>query len=191
MDAHTLHIQQALGIDYSLAEEIKAICRPVRYAAKTIVQRSGVVDTKAIFLQKGVCKYSVFDKQGNEYVSRIDGAERFLAYGYFGFYRREKAVANFIAITEIEGLEVSADNFMPIVDRNPELYTFFVDSVIRRFMKIQSKEVSIIQKSSTERYQDFRERYKDVIHDIPLKDIASYLSIQPGSLSRIRKNLSS
>lgn len=189
MDAHSLHIQNLLGIDYALAEEIKAVCRPVQFSANTIIQRRGVADSKAILLLKGICKFSVVDSTGHEYVSRINYAGGFLAYGCFSFFRKKKSFVNFIAVTDVEGLEVSAEKLMPIVDKHPELYAFFMDTVIDHYLKVQSKEVRIIQKTSTERYIDFVEEYKEVINDIPLKDIASYLHIKPGSLSRIRKNL--
>lgn len=188
MDAQTLQIQKALGIDYPLAEKIKAICRPVKFNAGTTIQRRGVADTKGIFLLKGITKYAVLDLKGHEYVSSIDHSDGFLAYGCFGFFKRKKSFVNFIAVTDVEGLEVRAEELMPIVDKHPELYSFFIDAVIRRYLRAQHKEVSIIQNSSTMRYADFKEEYKEVIEDIPLKDIASFLNIKPGSLSRIRKS---
>ena len=42
---------------------------------------------------------------------------------------------------------------------------------------------------STARYQHFLRQQPDVVRQVPLADVASYLGITPQSLSRIRKNI--
>src|SRR5690606_6317727 len=58
------------------------------------------------------------------------------------------------------------------------------------FLKKQKRELALLQLSAEERYVNlFRER-PEVIRQIPLKYIASYIGITPQALSRIRKRIS-
>lgn len=56
--------------------------------------------------------------------------------------------------------------------------------------KLENRAKKLLLLSAEERYLDFKKEYALIYHRIPLKYIASYLGIKPGSLSRIRKILS-
>ena len=47
----------------------------------------------------------------------------------------------------------------------------------------------LYQKSPTERYHELVEKYPDVLEQVKLRDIASYLLVTPIHLSRIRKKM--
>jgi len=51
------------------------------------------------------------------------------------------------------------------------------------------KEMLLLSHTAEERYRDFLERGGEMVRQIPIKDIASFLGIRPESLSRIRKKL--
>lgn len=46
----------------------------------------------------------------------------------------------------------------------------------------------LVSQDATDRYNDFLEKYPNIVNRIPLAYIASYLGITPSSLSRIRRN---
>ena len=191
MDSDSLHIKNILGIDSSLAEEIKAICKPVKYPANKVIHHTGEFNTKALFLLKGVSKYSIFGQKDTEIILQFNRPYSFFPYSYHSFYLNKDAVTDFATVTEMEGLELTSEKLIPILDKNPTLYVSFIKTMLKHHQEIQSKEINIIQKTNGQRYTEFVDLYKDVIADIPLKDLAAYLHIQPGSLSRIRKKLNS
>jgi CRP-like cAMP-binding protein len=57
------------------------------------------------------------------------------------------------------------------------------------FVETLEREIDLLNLTAEERYIKLLKQNSSLVHQIPLKHIASYLGIQPESLSRIRKNL--
>lgn len=51
------------------------------------------------------------------------------------------------------------------------------------------KEIELISLTAEQRYKKLLEESKNLILEVPVKDIASYLGIEPESLSRIRRKI--
>lgn len=51
------------------------------------------------------------------------------------------------------------------------------------------REKNLLTKNAEEHYSSLLNRYPQIIHHIPLKEISKYLAITPESLSRIRKRV--
>lgn len=58
------------------------------------------------------------------------------------------------------------------------------------FLKKSQRELSLLQDSAEERYLKLFTERPELIREIPLKYIASYIGVTPQSLSRIRKRIS-
>ena len=58
------------------------------------------------------------------------------------------------------------------------------------FIKKKNREMSLLTKSAEERYDELFTKQPQIIKEIPLKYIASYIGITPQALSRIRKRQS-
>ena len=51
------------------------------------------------------------------------------------------------------------------------------------------RELSLLQDSAQKKYEDLIKQQPNLIQNIPLKYIASYIGIRPQSLSRIRRQI--
>lgn len=58
------------------------------------------------------------------------------------------------------------------------------------FLKKSKRELSLLRDSAEQRYLNLFEERPELIRQIPLKYIASYIGITPQALSRIRKRIS-
>lgn len=54
------------------------------------------------------------------------------------------------------------------------------------FTRKIKREITLLKLSPEDRYQELMKYHKQLIHNIPLKHLASYLGITPQALSRIR-----
>jgi CRP-like cAMP-binding protein len=57
------------------------------------------------------------------------------------------------------------------------------------FVETLEREIDLLNLTAEERYIKLVKQHSNLVNQIPLKHIASYLGIQPESLSRVRKNL--
>ena len=58
------------------------------------------------------------------------------------------------------------------------------------FLKKFKRELSLLNETAEQRYQNLFTEQSQLIKEIPLKYIASYIGITPQALSRIRKRIS-
>ncbi|MDN5627752.1 MAG: Crp/Fnr family transcriptional regulator, partial [Weeksellaceae bacterium] len=57
------------------------------------------------------------------------------------------------------------------------------------YVKKMKREQSLLEDSAQKKYEDLLKEQPELILNIPLKYIASYIGIRPQSLSRIRKQI--
>ncbi|AFC23285.1 Crp/Fnr family transcriptional regulator [Saprospira grandis] len=58
------------------------------------------------------------------------------------------------------------------------------------FLLKQKREIALLTRTAEQRYLDLFEQRPELIRQIPLKYIASYIGVSPQALSRIRKRIS-
>jgi len=58
------------------------------------------------------------------------------------------------------------------------------------FLKKSKRELSLLRDSAEERYLNLFEERPELLREIPLKYIASYIGVTPQALSRIRRRIS-
>ena len=57
------------------------------------------------------------------------------------------------------------------------------------YIRRTKREIALLTKSATERYKLLLKQHPNLVQEISVKHLASYLGIQPESLSRIRKKI--
>ncbi len=68
----------------------------------------------------------------------------------------------------------------------PESNKFGRTAVEQYYIFREEREVALLTKTASERYRTLLDKYPEYVEEIPLKYLATYLNIQPESLSRIR-----
>ncbi|WP_162417989.1 Crp/Fnr family transcriptional regulator [Cyclobacterium roseum] len=76
-----------------------------------------------------------------------------------------------------------------LYEQYPESNYFGRTAVEQYYLWREKREISLMVDSARERYVRLLEKYPIYLEQVPLKYLASYLNIQPESLSRIRKKL--
>ena len=105
------------------------------------------------------------------------------------YYSGETGTNYIQAIEDCELLEITKENFTFLEKNIPGLRQWYSVKLTRRVSNSIRKIEEIKTLSPTERYLNLIETRPDIIQRVPLHDIASYLNIEPQSLSRLRKRL--
>ncbi len=91
------------------------------------------------------------------------------------------------ALTDADLLEWDATAIGNIKQLVPEVYNVELALMARLLNWVQQNQIEMICFLAEKRYQLLLERQPEVVLNIPLKYIASFLGIHTDSLSRIRK----
>ena len=140
------------------------------------------------FLNKGLVRYFVL-KNDEESTFEFTKEGEFIA-DYSSFNRQTKSIQNIEAIEDCELLVIDYNRLQHIFNNTPNGNYLGRQIIEHRFDIMVNQLLAVYMQNSEQRYQKFEDEYADLIQRIPQYLIASYVGVQPPSLSRIRKRLS-
>ena len=94
------------------------------------------------------------------------------------------------ALEDCELLVLSRVNFLCLTEKFPKYKTFHEEKIQRTFFATLNRVSTAKTDSPEEKYLQLIKQQPGLFQRIPLHYIASYLGIEPESLSRLRKRLS-
>lgn len=156
---------------------------------------------KELVLQEGqVCKYAYFINSGClRYYYNVDGQENtaqfFFENGWYtdyeSFLTGKPTKQNIETLEKSELLLLSAQDLQQLYIDIPKFERFGRLMAENAFLGIRQRSEMLENLTAEERYITMLKERPKVFERIPQHYIASYLGIQPPSLSRIRKRMSS
>lgn len=161
-----------------------------KYKKGEIYNNQGSVCKYMGFITDGVFRsYLIDDKTGDEKNAFIYSTYQFVV-TFKSFINRVPCDYFTEAITDATVVCISLDDLLRLYKRSHKWECFGRLVAETAFNIAIDRAEGFLFKTPEERYLDFLKRYPDVFNKVQLYHIASYLGIQPPSLSRIRKRLS-
>ncbi|MDH5381530.1 MAG: Crp/Fnr family transcriptional regulator [Cyclobacteriaceae bacterium] len=155
---------------------------------KEFYARAGIVCKHKTYLNKGCMRNFTIDEQGHERVLFFHFEDWWVG-DFDSFYSGKPSVCNFQALEDCEILEITQKDFNYLKTRIPKLNIWLADKHTKKAIANSQKMVEIKTLSLEERYERLLCQEPEVVNRIPLQYIASYLNVEPQSLSRVRKNI--
>ena len=161
---------------------------PICFPKNTIVERAGKVPQHQYFIVSGIMRNFYNDDLGEEITTDMNNEPRFFT-SYNHFANRTISNENIECITDCSLLRIKRDDEDILYSKSIILSKY----TIILFQQIIEKEKQRINDLSTlnakERYLKFIVKNPNVLKNVPLQYIASYLGIKPETISRIRRDL--
>ncbi len=146
-----------------------------------------VVD-KAYFLKSGIIRHFV-RKENQEFTKNFIKGPRFMLPSLTDFFLDKPSAIYCESITELEVIEWKRADLFHFADQHTKMYHFLMKAVVMAFQGKERKEIALRQLDAKARYVKFLDEFPNLINEIPNQYVASYLSIRPETLSRIRAKL--
>lgn len=158
---------------------------PQSFAKKAFITHEGDVEHSLYFLLKGAVKVAI-QKDGTERILDFWFPNSFFT-AYSSLLTQTPSAVYIQAVLPTEVLAIKG-----YVVRHLYATSFIANTIGRTLTEILyrkkvQREIDLLTKSAAERYNDLLHEHPDIVHNIPIGQIASYLGIHPESLSRIRK----
>jgi CRP/FNR family transcriptional regulator, anaerobic regulatory protein len=138
------------------------------------------------FFKTGIVRHFVTRENGVEFTKNFIMAPDFVSPSLSDFFLRTPSITNCETLAESEVIRWDYDTWFAFAEKHPKVFQFLIMGLARAFRKKEVKEIQLNQLSATERYNVFLTTYPNLITQVPLQYIASYLNIRPETLSRIR-----
>jgi len=150
--------------------------------------RSGEVCVKKAYLNKGCTRTFIVDSNGHERI-QLFGFEDWWIGDFNSYYSGEPGQCYVQALENCELLIITKEDFDKLEKQIPKLTQWYTSKLKNHTLALSIKMEELSSASAEERYLCLAENEPQVIRRIPLQYIASFLGIEPQSLSRIRARL--
>jgi len=157
------------------------------FSKNELLLRAGEVENYMYFMVEGITR--IFQQKNDvEYTLRFNFP--ICAFNsYASFISQSPSLINVEALTDLKVFRLSYMDMQSLYDEAPT-----ADRIGRRMIELlylqrEMKELRMHSKTAEDYYCELLKNNKELTELIPQKHLASYLSITPESLSRIKKKL--
>lgn len=158
--------------------------------AGDVLLEQGRTAKELFFVVSGILKIVSTSEKGNEVIQFFIKANKFstILYSFMGEIPSQEGI---VAATDGAVLVFSKQKLYSLYQQLPylrELIEAIMQQALVDKIKIRNH---LMGEEATTRYLKFVAQQPDIIQQVPLSDVASYLGITQQSLSRIRRNIAS
>ena len=175
-----------------LSENEIAMCKqyfePVSITKNQIIEKEGEIPRYLYFIASGFIRLFHYNDLGDEVTTHINCPPGFLT-SYSHFVNQTKSNEIVECITNCELLRITKDNLDYLTESSAAFKSFsiWVFQQAITYNETRAKELAIL--TAEQRYRKLIETYPAIIHNAPIRYIASFLGMKPESLSRIRRQM--
>lgn len=140
------------------------------------------------FVISGFVRLFHYNDKGDEVTTHINCPPGFIT-SYFNFIDQTRSDENLECITQCELLRITKSDLDILTEQSPAFkdFSILVFQQSLYYNKTRSKELATL--SAEQRYLKLMEEYPEILQNVPMQYIASFLGMNPKSLSRLRKQI--
>lgn len=138
---------------------------------------------------KGIVRGYYLDTEGTIYTKCFCAETEY--FSSEGLRTNKASTFSIQCIEDVDCIKIPYHTILEISTTNQQVSSFISQCYILEVAKLEHRQKLLLVADSTTRYQTFCKQYPSLCQRLPLQYIASYIGIQPASLSRIRKKLQS
>ena len=154
----------------------------------TIVEEQDKIPQFLYFISAGYMRLFYYDENGDEVTTFLASPNGFIA-SFLSLVHQKQATENVECITDCQLLKISRQNLITLIDRSENFKTFSL-IIFERVMALSQIRANDLATLTAElRYKKMITEQAELLQNIPIQYIASYLGITSQSLSRIRRQL--
>ncbi|MEL6558961.1 MAG: Crp/Fnr family transcriptional regulator [Bacteroidota bacterium] len=139
------------------------------------------------FLESGFLRSITIDLEGNDITTKFFSRND-IVIDWHSYFLKKPCKESIQALTPGKCWKISFTNFMKL---------FHIESfrevgrtrLVNNYFELKNHSISVIADHAKDRYLNLLKEKPDLIHNVPLKHIATYLGVTDTSLSRIRKEI--
>lgn len=160
----------------------------ITYPKNSLIEEEGKIPGYLYFVISGFVRLFHYNDKGDEVSTHINCPPGFIT-SYTHFVNQSKSDENLECITDCQLLRITKTNLDLLIQQSTAFkdFSFLVFQQALSYNEQRAKELATL--TAEQRYIKLRDEYPEFLHHVPMQYIASFLGMNPKSLSRIRKQL--
>lgn len=171
--------------DYNV---IKNSHSKVEFSKKETVLKEGKVSNAYYLIKKGLFRSFVIDYNGNEITTEFFGPGDILI-EVASLFLRIPSKETIQALTDCEVYKIDFNDFQNLYSTIDGFTEWGRSWMSHQLFMAKHRAVNMYTQTASQRYLSLVQEKPQIIKEVPLKYIATYLGITDTSLSRIRKDV--
>ncbi|MCP9765416.1 Crp/Fnr family transcriptional regulator [Lacihabitans soyangensis] len=161
--------------------------KKMEFAKNDFLIREGSVGNYYYFLESGFARSYAIDLEGNDITTKFFGPKD-IVIDWHSYFLKKPTRENIQAITPCIAWKITFEDFMKLfhIEAFREIGR---TRLVNSFFELKNHTTSMIIDPAKDRYLSLIKDKPNLIQNVPLKQIATYLGITDTSLSRIRKEI--
>lgn len=183
---------QLISVRTQLSDVERELCiqyfEPVLYPKNRVIEEEGKVPQYLYFVVSGFVRLFHYNDKGDEVTTHINCPPGFIT-SYSNFTNQTRSDENLECITDCELLRITKTDLDLLTQKSPAFkdFSFFVFQKSLSYNEKRAKELATL--TAEKRYLKLMTEHPELLHNVPMQYIASFLGMNPKSLSRIRKQI--
>jgi CRP-like cAMP-binding protein len=151
--------------------------------------KAGQTSKQKAYINKGSTRTFTIDAKGHEHILFFSFEDWWIA-DFESYYTQQPAKQYIQAMEDCELLCISKCDLDKLEEQIPKLKGLFEEKRQKMIFATMNNLNEVKSLTPEERYLNLVKKHPHIFQRIPLQYIASYLDIEPPSLSRLRSRLS-
>lgn len=152
---------------------------------KDFLVREGDVSTDYFLILEGYVRVFYRAENGNEVTIDILRQGEF-ASSMYSILKKAPSFENIQCLTDCLVCKISEASFETLAVKNPAWIQLGMNSLKAALLKKEERILTFGKLKGKERYAKLMQERPDIIKNVPVQYVASYIGVKPESLSRIR-----
>jgi len=188
MEFITQFINQFTKLPNYCIKELDAILETKLYSKKSIIINANDVSSKFYVLKTGIITAFIIDAKGKEFMRSLFVTPQLVG-SLAALITKTPSYFTFECHTDCEVIEGDFNLFIKLVDKHKPIADLYTTVLEDAYVRLNERLSEFALYEATDRFLNLKKKIPNIEELIPQYHIASYLSITPVQLSRIRKNI--
>jgi CRP-like cAMP-binding protein len=181
------YIQNRVSISKTEASFIESLFVREEMPAKTVILSKGQVVRYTYFLSKGIVK-GYQNEDGKMRVDHLLSGNSFFT-SFENFQQQQPSYEYFETVTPCVVLKINKASFEAWVNKDVK-WSKLIQQEISSYLNCKMERIRDFQVlTAKDRYEKLMKTHPELILHTPIETLASFLGIEPPSLSRIRRQV--
>ncbi len=179
------NISKHIQLDEPEISYFTSLLAPKTVPTKSYLQKENQPCNYLTFVNSGILRAYFLNKEGKESTVMFALKDWWVT-DMHCFMNEQPAMLNIVAMEKSELLQISKTNLDILLKEVPKFERFFRIIFQKAYIREQLRVIENLSLTAAERYENFANKYPQIIQQVTQKQIATYLGITPEFLSVIR-----